>query len=209
MIMCDWSLYNDDRVRQRLLAVSELLFPQLQNSSYLSKFPLSIMKLMLSRCEIHLKSEVEIACVALKWLSLQVDFMTLKTFFKNFNINDVCNIFSTIRSVFLTIEELKKIEEKAYEINFSEEVIHAINYQLNSVRNQRCCIIKDHQISTMKRCGVPKEEKYYIQATPINFCHVNTKYFFKQKFIKKIFFRDNKDPTGLNYEINDDDVTFN
>lgn len=49
MIMSDWTLICDDRVRLRILATAATLFPQIQNSFYLAKFPLVLVLLLLGR----------------------------------------------------------------------------------------------------------------------------------------------------------------
>lgn len=118
---------------------------------------------------------MDIAMIALKWLSLRVKFVkyilsyNFKTsilIFQNFTRDNIRGILSTVRSALLTSEEFKTIENKAKEIGYDENMITIINAQLNSVRNQRCCIIKDHQNFTMKRCGVPKDKKNYTQEIP-------------------------------------------
>lgn len=52
--MADWTLISDDRVRSRLLATAALIFPQIQASSYLGKFPLVLIKLLLERLAIYI-----------------------------------------------------------------------------------------------------------------------------------------------------------
>lgn len=55
MIMSDWTLISDDHVRSRLLATAAILFPQIQNSSYLAKLPLVLMILLLGRLALFMK----------------------------------------------------------------------------------------------------------------------------------------------------------
>lgn len=70
---------------------------------------------MLYRCELRVKSEVEVAMIALKWLQLQT-----------FSLDDVRVIFSVVRTSFLTPTERSYIDLKAAEMGYAFENWFAI-----------------------------------------------------------------------------------
>lgn len=56
-------------------------------------------------CELSIKSELEVALFALKWIQ-----------FQKFTTSDVCVLFSTVRTSFFNINERKELDDKAKEM---------------------------------------------------------------------------------------------
>uniref|UniRef100_A0A0R3RG35 BACK domain-containing protein n=1 Tax=Elaeophora elaphi TaxID=1147741 RepID=A0A0R3RG35_9BILA len=112
----------------------------------------------IDRCEVDISSELELSQRLINWLkkSIRTD-------------SEAEILFSCIRTPFLSSKDREIIRGKCN--GLPKSMINSIENTLNSPRNHRCCVIREHIERRYPRCGIPDSNSYF----KINAIDVTTK----------------------------------
>uniref|UniRef100_A0A7E4ZYY8 BACK domain-containing protein n=1 Tax=Panagrellus redivivus TaxID=6233 RepID=A0A7E4ZYY8_PANRE len=155
----DWSLACDERLRRTLIALAADAFPQIRKLPKFRKLPLSVLVVLLNRCDVEVLDEADVADAALTWLDAAPRTEA-----------QVRSLARTVRSAYLSQAQIDGIMAKAKNFSLSEKNLFVFLETLHTARNQRVCLIASHMKDGYKRCGMPKEhgDKLMEGLTPID-----------------------------------------
>ncbi|MCP9262721.1 hypothetical protein DINM_006075 [Dirofilaria immitis] len=150
LISSDWSMFLHVNEASALVESAAENIKEVTTSTFSTFFQ--------QRCDVDISSEVELSQRLIRWLKKMVR-----------TDSDAEILFSCIRTPFLSPKDREIIRDKC--IGLPKSMINSIENTLNSPRNHRCCVIREHVERHYPRCGIPDSNNYF----KINVINVTTK----------------------------------
>ncbi|KAM3717482.1 Kelch-like protein [Dirofilaria immitis] len=158
LISSDWSMFLHVNEASALVESAAENIKEVTTSTFFYILPAAVLVMIYSRCDVDISSEVELSQRLIRWLKKMVR-----------TDSDAEILFSCIRTPFLSPKDREIIRDKC--IGLPKSMINSIENTLNSPRNHRCCVIREHVERHYPRCGIPDSNNYF----KINVINVTTK----------------------------------
>ncbi|CAG9537923.1 unnamed protein product [Cercopithifilaria johnstoni] len=154
----DWSMFLHINEASALVESAVENIHEVTMSTFFYILPAAALVMLYSRCDADISSELELSQRFIHWLK-----KTIRT------DSEAEILFSCIRTPFLSLKDREIIREKCS--GLPKSMVNAIENTLNSPRNHRCCVIREHIERRNPRCGIPNSSSYF----KINYIDVITK----------------------------------
>ncbi|KAL3984923.1 BTB And C-terminal Kelch family protein [Acanthocheilonema viteae] len=157
LISSDWSMFLRVNEASALVESAAENIGEVKMSTFFYILPAAVLVMLYSRCDVDISSELELSQCLIHWLK-----KTIRT------DSEAEILFSCIRTPFLSSKDREIIREKCNGLPKSVNnlfafffMINAIENTLNSPRNHRCCVIREHVERHYPRCGIPDNNSYF------------------------------------------------
>uniref|UniRef100_A0A914ZGG6 BACK domain-containing protein n=1 Tax=Parascaris univalens TaxID=6257 RepID=A0A914ZGG6_PARUN len=130
--------------RRKIEALAASAFPKVARHKNIGMIPAIIFANLIARCDLDIKSEMEVVDAGLVWIWKQKNRLAASQL-----------VFSRIRSAFLSPGDKSTIRQRVKALWEGEKVLPLVASMLSSSHCRRCCMIKEHIENRSIRCGVP------------------------------------------------------
>uniref|UniRef100_A0A915PRV0 BACK domain-containing protein n=1 Tax=Setaria digitata TaxID=48799 RepID=A0A915PRV0_9BILA len=158
LVSSDWSMFLHVNEASALVNSAVENIKEVATSTFFYILPAAVLVMLYSRCDVDVSSELELSQRLIRWLKKMVR-----------TDGDAEMLFSCVRTPFLSPKDREIIRDKC--IGLTKSMISVIENTLNSPRNHRCCVIREHIERRYPRCGIPDSNNYF----RINAISVTTK----------------------------------
>ncbi|KAI6236418.1 BACK domain-containing protein [Aphelenchoides besseyi] len=148
LIGSDWDVAADSRVREKFLGLFFSMSTSLFTSNQFHRYSLPLVVTLLNKCDLVVKSEFQIAELAIQWAAKNYDGQPTYSVLRQ--------LLSTVRSLFLRDTDRAQLRIVAHQV-FSADVqlVEAMDRLLDGARCSRLCLIAEHVKRRFARCGYP------------------------------------------------------
>ncbi|VDN05868.1 unnamed protein product [Thelazia callipaeda] len=148
LISSDWSMFLHFNEASALVESAVENICEVTLSTFFYSLPAAVLAILYNRCDVGISSEIELCLRFIRWLK------------KAARTNDDAEVlFSCVRSAFLSSKDREIIKDKY--IGLPKIMAILIEQTLDSPRNHRCCVIRDHIERHYPRCGIPESNRYF------------------------------------------------
>ncbi|KAI6187159.1 BACK domain-containing protein [Aphelenchoides besseyi] len=157
LIGSDWEVAADIRVREKFLALFSSISTSLFASNQFHRYSLPLVVTLLNKCDLPVKSEFQIAEMAIQWAAKNFDGQPTYAVLRQ--------LLSTVRSSFLRDSDRAQLRIVAHQL-FSADVqlVEAMDRLLDGARCSRLCLIAEHVKGHFARCGYPSGHDSRLQT---------------------------------------------
>ncbi|VIO98402.1 Uncharacterized protein BM_BM9977 [Brugia malayi] len=148
LVSSDWSMFLRINETSALVESAAENISEVAMSTFFYILPAAVLVMLYSRCDVDISSEVELSQRFIHWLKKMIR-----------TDSEAEILFSCIRTPFLSPKDREIIREKC--IGLPKSMTNVIENTLNSSRNHRCCVIREHVERHYPRCGIPDSNSYF------------------------------------------------
>ncbi|VDO21321.1 unnamed protein product [Brugia timori] len=157
LVSSDWSMFLRINETSALVESAAENISEVAMSTFFYILPAAVLVMLYSRCDVDISSEVELSQRFIHWLKKMIR-----------TDSEAEILFSCIRTPFLSPKDREIIREKCIGLPKSVDnlflltnMTNVIENTLNSSRNHRCCVIREHVERHYPRCGIPDSNSYF------------------------------------------------
>ncbi|VDM36425.1 unnamed protein product [Toxocara canis] len=155
--------------RRKIEELAAASFPRIATHPNIGQIPPIIFANLIARCDLNVKSEMDVVDAGLVWIWKQKDRLAASQL-----------VFSRIRTAFLSPGDRSTIRQRVKALSEGEKaasifscsiVLPLVASVLSSSHCRRCCMIKEHADNRFARCGVPQpsdDNKVNFDKLPIS-----------------------------------------
>ncbi|KHN75999.1 hypothetical protein Tcan_18187 [Toxocara canis] len=155
--------------RRKIEELAAASFPRIATHRNIGQIPPIIFANLIARCDLNVKSEMDVVDAGLVWIWKQKDRLAASQL-----------VFSRIRTAFLSPGDRSTIRQRVKALSEGEKaasifscsiVLPLVASVLSSSHCRRCCMIKEHADNRFARCGVPQpsdDNKVNFDKLPIS-----------------------------------------